>query len=56
MSEEGSNTKKYMFTIGLGAILGGIAVAWATKALPKMMSGMMHSMMVASEKPETEDD
>ena len=45
MSETGSNTRKYVFTLALGAIAGGIAIAWATKAMPKLMSGMMRNMM-----------
>ena len=45
MEDKGSNTKKYMLTLAVGAIVGGIAVAWATRAVPKMMSGMMQSMM-----------
>ena len=45
MEDEGSNTKKYMLTLAVGAIVGGIAVAWATRAVPKIMSGMMQNMM-----------
>ncbi len=36
-----NNNKNYFIMIGLGAIVGGIAVAWAIKVIPKMMQGMM---------------
>ena len=45
MGDTGSNAKKYMLAFAVGAIGGGIAIAWATRAMPKMMSGMMQSMM-----------
>ena len=45
MGETCSNTKKYMLAFAVGAIGGGIAIAWATRAMPKMMSGMIQSMM-----------
>ena len=46
MSDTDSNAKKYMLAFGLGALGGGILLAWATKAMPKMMSKMMQNMMV----------
>ena len=39
-----------MMTLTVGAVGGGLLVAWATKALPRMMSGMMKSMMANMEK------
>ena len=39
------NKKKYMLAFAMGVIEGGIIVGLATKAIPKMMSGMMQSMM-----------
>jgi len=45
MHGAGSNGRKYLVAIALGAVAGGIAMAWATKAMPKMMSGMMQNMM-----------
>ena len=45
MSNAGSNLRKYMLTFGLGAVGGGILAAWATNAMPKIMSRMMQSMM-----------
>ena len=45
MTETSSNGRKYLFTLAIGVIAGGIIVAWATKLMPKMMSGMMQNMM-----------
>ena len=45
MSDNDSNIKKYMLAFGLGAVGGGILIAWATKSMPKMMSRMMQNMM-----------
>ncbi len=39
------NRRKYLLAFVMGAIEGGIIVAWATRAIPKMVSGMMQSMM-----------
>ena len=36
---------KYVTVAFLGAIGGGLLVAIATRAIPKMMSGMMQNMM-----------
>ena len=41
-----SPTKGYALAVILGAIGGGLLVAIATKAIPKMMSGMMQNMMM----------
>ena len=40
-----SNSRKCMFMLALGTIGGGLVVAWATRAIPKMMSEMMRNMM-----------
>jgi len=45
MGDKGSNTRKYIFAVTLGAIGGGLLVALATKAMPRMMSGMMQNVM-----------
>ncbi len=45
MSVTSCNSKNYLFTLAIGAIVGGLTMAWATKALPKMMPEMMHNMM-----------
>ncbi len=45
MSDTGHNIKKYMISFTVGIVGGGILVAWAAKIMPKMMSGMMQSMM-----------
>ena len=44
-----SKKEKYVLTAFVGAIAGGLVVAWATNALPKMMSGMMQNMMAQME-------
>ena len=45
MTNKGSNNKRYMLAVALGAIASGLIVAYATKAMPRMMAGMMHNMM-----------
>ncbi len=45
MSDTGLNIRKYMLTLAVGAVGGGLVIAWATKAMPKMMSGVMQNMM-----------
>jgi len=40
-----SNGKKYAVALGLGAVGGGLLIAWVTGAVPKMMSWMMQNMM-----------
>ncbi|MFC1951509.1 hypothetical protein ACFLYI_00505 [Chloroflexota bacterium] len=67
MSETSCNSKNYLFTLAIGVIVGGITIAWATKALPKMMHNMMarmgcnpakmcQEMMGVSVKPDSEKD
>ena len=56
MSDNGGNLSKYMIVRAIGAAGGGLLVAMATRAMPKMMSGMMQKMMGASEKPESQED
>jgi len=45
MSDGGCNLKKYMIAVAIGAVGGGLLVAIATRAVPKMMSRMMQRMM-----------
>ncbi len=45
MRDQGSHSRKYMLAFGLGAIGGGLLLAWATNAMPKMMPRMMQNMM-----------
>ena len=45
MVSTNSYRKKYILATLLGAIGGGLAVAIATKAVPRMMAGMMRTMM-----------
>ena len=45
MHHIGSHSRRYVLAAVLGAIGGGIVVALATKAVPRMMSGMMRNMM-----------
>ena len=45
MSDIGGNLKKYVIATAIGAVGGGLLVAMATRAMPKMMSGMMQKMM-----------
>ena len=35
----------YVLAAGLGALAGALLMAFATRAVPKMMAGMMRSMM-----------
>jgi outer membrane lipoprotein SlyB len=44
MNKPYAPTKGYVLALILGALAGGVLVAVATKALPKMMSGMMQEM------------
>jgi CheY-specific phosphatase CheX len=54
MHDKRSHTKGYVLAAALGAIGGGLIVALATKAVPKiasqMMSGMMQNMMARMAK------
>ena len=46
MDSMGSRSKGgYLLTAFVGAIAGGLVVAFATRAIPKMMSQMMEGMM-----------
>ena len=45
MSEVGSQNRGYILAGILGAVGGGLIVAVATKAIPKMMSQMFSGMM-----------
>jgi hypothetical protein len=40
-----SDSRRLLLTTALGAVAGGFMVAWATRALPRMMTGMMQNMM-----------
>ena len=40
-----SGGKKYLLAVTLGAVGGGLLAAWATRAVPRMMSAMMSNMM-----------
>jgi hypothetical protein len=50
MNNTRSSTKGYALALVLGAIGGGLVVAIATRAVPKMMSGMMQNMMMQMQK------
>jgi hypothetical protein len=45
MERQRSYRKGYALAALLGAIGGGVAVATATGAIPKILSGMMQNMM-----------
>ena len=45
MNKPGANVPGYLMAAMLGAIGGGLFVAVATRAIPKMMSKMMPEMM-----------
>ena len=45
MSDGDCNLRKHMVVMVVGAISGGILVALASRAMPKMMAGMMRNMM-----------
>ena len=45
MSNKRSDASGYVIAAVLGAIGGGIIIAFATKAIPRMMSRMMQNMM-----------
>jgi hypothetical protein len=50
MNNAHSSTGGYALAVILGAIAGGLLVSIATRAIPKMMSGMMQNMMSQMEK------
>ena len=41
----GKGNRGYIIAAALGVLGGGVVVALATKAIPKMMSGMMRNMI-----------
>jgi CheY-specific phosphatase CheX len=45
MDSTESKFKGYLFAAGLGALGGAALLAFATRAIPKMMSKMMAGMM-----------
>jgi len=47
MNTNSTNKRGYFFAALAGAIGGGLTVAIATKAFPKMMQAMMKNMMAA---------
>jgi len=50
MNNTRSSTMGYALAVILGAIGGGLLVSIATKAIPRMMSGMMQNMMIQMRK------
>jgi hypothetical protein len=50
MKTDNSSLFKYLAAGLAGAIIGGIVVAVATRAIPKIMSGMMHQMRKCMEE------
>jgi hypothetical protein len=45
MQNANTRTAGYVLAAGLGALGGALLMALATHAVPKMMAGMMRSMM-----------
>jgi len=45
MDRKDSQMQGYILAAGLGAVGGGLLVAFVTKAIPRMMSKMMSGMM-----------
>ena len=45
MKNAGTRTAGYVLAAGLGALGGALLMALVTRAIPKMMVGMMRSMM-----------
>jgi hypothetical protein len=45
MGDTSSHKRDYALAVFLGTIAGGLVVAIATKAIPRMMSEMMSKMM-----------
>lgn len=50
MNNTYTSRKGYALALVLGALAGGLLVVIATKAIPKMMSGMMQNMMLEMKK------
>jgi len=45
MAQSASPARKYVVAAGFGALAGGLSVAIATKAVPRVMSGVVADMM-----------
>ncbi len=45
MAKLSSQQQKYVLATLSGAVVGGLLVAFATRAIPRIMSGMMAGMM-----------
>lgn len=45
MDDNGSQYEGYILAAGLGVLAGGLVVALATRAVPKIMSRLMAGMM-----------
>jgi hypothetical protein len=45
MANTGSHARGYVLAAAMGAIAGGLAVALATKAIPKTASQLMQNIM-----------
>ena len=45
-----TSTTGYALALALGAFAGGLLVAVATRAIPKMMAGMMQNMVLNMRK------
>jgi hypothetical protein len=50
MPDSGRHIRGYALAAVVGAIVGGTLVAIGTKAVPKMMSSMMQTMMMQMEE------
>ncbi|MCJ7433313.1 MAG: hypothetical protein MUO77_07490 [Anaerolineales bacterium] len=50
MNNTHTSRKGYALALVIGAFAGGLLVAIAIKAIPKMMSGMMQNMMLEMRK------
>jgi hypothetical protein len=50
MNNTHTSRKKYALTLVLSAFAGGLLVVIATKAIPKMLSGMMQNMILEMRK------
>ena len=45
MTKSLSPTRRYVLAAGLGALAGGLLVAFVTRAVPRAISGVMAGMM-----------
>jgi hypothetical protein len=50
MNNTYTSRKGYALVLILGALAGGLLVVIATKAIPKMLSGMMQNMILEMRK------